>query len=275
MREYINLIQQLSEGTGIVGLSAGEIIKYDARFKKFIEYIEGKKPFTTVDGDEVIVDPREARRFLNLRAQDMFKGSLKARLSDGDEIALSSLAKTKDFGGAAPTAGQAPSAAGKEALIVKPGQIGIVDQNYPAEDFYEVIARNPALSSTDYGQVIQQLAQYIVSGEHVMLPKEYTGTEKEKVRKAIVDYAGEYLGVLALLYNRSRFPRKAQFQQWLGASIDELTLNFPSKANTNLADSYATITNLTTSHTLNISSKGTGGGAAPAISGLVVPDDVK
>ena len=46
MREYINLIQQLSEGTGIVGLSAGEIIKYDARFKKFIEYIEGKKPFT-------------------------------------------------------------------------------------------------------------------------------------------------------------------------------------------------------------------------------------
>jgi hypothetical protein len=275
MREYINLIQQLSEGTGIVGLSAGEIIKYDARFKKFIEYIEGKKPFTTVDGDKVIVDPREARRFLNLRAQDMFKGSLKARLSDGDEIALSSLAKTKDFGGAAPEAGQDPSSAGKEALLVKPGQIGIVDQNYPAEDFYDVIASNPTLSGTDYGQVIQQLAQYIVSGEYVMLPQEYKGAAKEKVRKAIVDYAGEYLGVLALLYNRSRFPRKAQFQEWLGGDINQISLNFPSKANNNLADSFATLTNSTTNHTLNISSKGTGGGAAPAISGLVIPEHVK
>jgi|694.fasta_scaffold14580_4 hypothetical protein len=274
MREYINLIQQLSEGTGIVGLSAGEIIKYDARFKKFIEYVQKRKPFTTVTGDEVIIDPREAKRFLDLRAQDMFRGNLKARQTDGEEIALSQLAKTKDFGGAAPAAGQAPSSAGKEALVVKPGQIGIVDQNYAAEDFYEVIAGNPTLSSTDYGQVIQQLAQYIVSGEYVMLPEEYKGAAKEKVRKAIVDYAGEYLGVLALLYNRTRFPRKAQFQQWLGGDINQISLNFPSKANNNLADSFATLTNSTTNHTLNISSKGTGGGAAPAISGLVIPDHV-
>lgn len=275
MREFINIIQQLSEGTGIVGLSAGEIIKYDARFKTFIEYIKGRKPFTTVDGNEVVIDPREAKRFLDLRAQDMFRGNLKARQTDGEEIALSKLAKTKDFGGAAPTAGQAPSTAGKEALLVKPGQIGIVDKDYPAEDFYEVIATNPTLASTDYGQVIQQLAKYIVSGEYVMLPEEYRGASKEKVRKAIVDYAGEYLGVIALIYNRTRFPKKAQFQQWLGAEINEITLNFPSKANNNLADSFATLTNSATSHTLNISSKGTGGGAAPAISGLVVPEHVK
>jgi hypothetical protein len=270
MREFINIIQQLSEAA--VGMSAGEIIKYESRFDKFIEYIKLKKPFTTVDGEEVIIDPREAKRFLDLRNQDMFRGILKARTTDGQEIPLSKLAKTTDFGGAAVAAGQEASTGGKEGLIVKPSQIGICDKNIPADSFYEVIAKNTVLSSTDYGQVIKQLAEYIVAGEYVMLPQEYQGKEKEKVRKAIVDYAGEYLGVLALLYNRSRFPRKAQFEQWLGAEIGQLTLNFPSKANTNLADSYATITNPNTSHTLNISSKGTGGGAAPAISGLKVPD---
>lgn len=270
MRDLINIIQQLSEAA--VGMSAGEITKYDNRFDKFIEYIQTRKPFTTIDGEEVIIDPREAKRFLDLRNQDMFRGILKARTTDGEEIPLSKLAKTTDFGGAAVAAGQEASTGGKEGLVVKPSQIGITDRNISAEDLYEVITKNQALSSTDYGKVIQQLAEYIVAGEYVMLPEDYRGKEKEKVRKAIVDYAGEYLGVLALLYNRSRFPRKSQFEQWLGSSIGELVLNFPSKANTNLADSYATITNPRTSHTLNISSKGTGGGAAPAISGLKVPD---
>ena len=273
MREFINLIQNLSEG--VVGMSAGEILKYETRFNKFIEYIKGKKPFTKLDGEEVIIDPREAKRFIDLRNNDMFKGNLKARTSAGDEIALSQLAKTLDFGGAAVAAGQDASEGGKEGLIVKPKDIGICNIDYPAENFYDVIARNKILASTDYGQVIQQLAEYIVAGEYVMLPEDYRGAEKEKVRKAIVDYAGEYLGVIALLYNRSRFPRKAQFQEWLGGGLDELTLNFPESATTNLADSYANITNKKTSHTLNISSKGTGGGAAPAISGLKVPDYIR
>lgn len=272
MRDILDLLQQINEA---VGMSAGEILKYEDRFNKFIHYIQSRTPFTTVDGGEVIIDPREAKRFVDLRNQDMFKGTLKARTTDGQEIPLSKLAKTLDFGGAAAAAGQDASQAGKEALIVKPSQIGICDQEFPAEDFYKVIISNKELSNTDYGKVIQQLAEYITAGEYVMLPEEYQGKEKEKVRKAIVDYAGEYLGVLALLYNRSRFPRKKQFEEWLGAGIDEITLNFPSKANNNVADSYATITNKNTSQTLNISSKGTGGGAAPAISGLIVPDYIR
>ena len=273
MRNFIDIIDMLAEAA--VGMSANEIKKYDWRFNKFIEYIKGRKPFTTVDGSEVTIDPREAKRFIELNDNDMFKGALSARTTDGQEIPLSKLAKTTDFGGAAVAAGQEASAGGKEALIVKPSQIGITDRNIAAEEFYDVIASNTILAGTDYGRVIQQLALYIISGEYVMLPEEYLGKDKEKIRKAIVDYAGEYLGVLALLYNRSRFPRRAQFEQWLGAGVDQLTLNFPSKANTNLADSYATITNPNTSHTLNISSKGTGGGAAPAISGLKVPDNLR
>lgn len=273
MREYINLIQNLSEAA--VGLSAGEIMKYEKRFLKFIEYITKRKPFTTVDGQEVVIDPREAKRFQQLYDTGMFKGNLKARQTDGDEIALSKLAKTLDFGGAAVAAGQDASTGGKEGLLVKPSQIGITDINIPSSELYSTIVNNEVLNSTDYGKVVIQLANYIVAGEYVMLPPEYQGKEKEKVRKAIVDYAGEYLGVLALLYNRSRFPRKAEFQQWLGGKTDDLIVNFPGKANTNLADSYAMITNAATSHSVNISSKGTGGGAAPAISGLKLPDTIK
>ena len=273
MRDLLNLIQNLTEGK--VGLSPGEITKYDWRFDKFIDYIVHGKPFTTMDGQEVVLDKDEAGKFLTMYQNGTFKGTLKAKIADSDDdISLSQLVKTGDFGGAAAAAGQEATAAGKEGLIVKPSQIGICDKNIASYDFYDVIRTNPALNSTDYGKVIIDLAEYITASEVAMLPEEYQEKDKEKVRKAIVDYAGEYLGVLALLYQRSAFPRKDAFEDWLGSSVDDLVLNFPSKANTNIADSYASISNPNTNHTINISSKGTGGGAAPAISGLKIPDSV-
>jgi len=273
MRNILNLLQSLSEAA--VGLSPGEIIKYEWRFKKFIEKITGRSPFTTVEGDEVLIDPREAKRFTELYAANQFKGGLKARTTTGEEIPLSRLAKTAELGGAAVAAGQEASTAGKEGLLVKPSSIGITDKDIPSSDLYDVIVSNPVLNSTDYGKVVIQLAEYIRAGEYVMLPEDYQKADKNKVLKAIVDYAGEYLGVLALVYNRSRFPKRAEFEQWLGGNTTDLTLNFPAKANNNLADSFATISNAKTGHTLNISSKGTGGGAAPAISGLKVPDYIR
>lgn len=273
MRDLINLIQQLNEG--VVGMSAGEIIKYESRFQKFIEKIRNKSPFTTIDGNQVVLDPSEAKRFEELYNNRQFVGRLMAKPMKGDPIPISSLAKTREFGGAAAAAGQDPAEAGKEALIVKPSDIMITDKNIPAHDFYETIINNKFLQRTDYGHVVMTLAMYIVSDEEVRFPERYLEADKAKVRTAIVDYAGEYLGILALLYNRSRFPAKARFLQWLGGSTDDLVLNFPSKANTNLADSYATITNPDTMHTLNISSKGTGGGAAPAISGLKISKEIE
>ena len=273
MRDLINILTNLSEGK--VGLSPGEINKYDWRFEKFIDYIKNGKPFTTMDNQQVVLDKSEADKFIKMQHYNTFKGNLKGKIADSeDEIPLSQLVKTGDFGGAAIAVGQEETAGGKEGLFVKPTQIGIVDKNIPSFEFYEMIQNNPVLNSTEYGKVIIDLANYIVSGEAVMLPEEYMSKDKQKIVKAIVDYAGEYLGVLALLYQRSEFPRKDKFEEWLGSSIDDLVLNFPSKANTNIADSYASITNPKTSHTINISSKGTGGGAAPAISGLKIPDSV-
>lgn len=272
MRDLINKVEKLSEAA--VGMSASEIAKYDWRFKKFIEYITQKKPFTTTDGGTVILDPIEAKKFQDMYDNGTFVGNLKAKKLDSfDTVSLGSLAKTQDFGGAAVAAGQAPAEAGKEALLLKPSQIGIVDRDIPAYDFYDQLVTNPVLNSTDYGKEVIKLAEYIVSGEIVMISEEYR--EKPKVKKAIVDYAGEYLGVLALLYRRSRFPKRAAFEEWLGGSIDDLTLQFPSKANMNLADSFAVLKNKKTQHSINISSKGTGGGAPPAISGLKIPAHIE
>ena len=273
MREYINLIQQLSEeastigadGVKAKGLYPEELKKRD-NFNLFISMIQGEKPFImNATGEQVILNQNEAKRMLQMFKAGDFKGKkVTISTADGDVINLGELRKTEEFGGST-----------KENLKLKPSNIGITDKNVPASDLYNMIATNSVLSETDYGQVVQQLAEYIVAGEYVQLPPEYTKKDKESERKGIVDYAGEYLGVLALLYGRSRFPRRQQFTDWLGTDIGNLDLNFPSAANNNIADSYAIISNPDTNHSLNISSKGTGGGAAPAISGLKVSDQIR
>jgi len=271
MRDLLNIIDILLEGKT---LSASEIIKYVPRFNKFIEYIENSKPFTKASGGEVILDPSEAERFQSMYDEGKFGGKVQAKTIDGDMIPLSTLVKTTDFGGASAAAGESAASAGKESFIVKPGQIGITDKNIPAKKLPSVIQNNEALSQTDYGQVIIQLSKDISKTGVAILPEDYKNKDKEKIRKATVDYAGEYLGVQALIQGVSDFPKRDEFIEWLGADLQSLNIVFPGSANNNLADSFASITNKQTSHTLNISSKGTGGGAAPAISGLKIPDHV-
>lgn len=277
MRDLINLLNSLNEA---INLAPSEL-KDPNRFEKFLWKIANGDPFLNKAREQVFLDPNEAERFRQLRVKNQFAGSLFAKTTDGDQIALSQLLKTNDLGGqqgdpnkpgAADVAG---TSAGKEALLVKPKTIQITDFDIPAKDLYKVIADNQILNSTEYGKTIIQLANEIVSGQAVVLPPEYQDKSMEKVRKAIVDYAGEYLGVLALVTGRTKFDNQKEFTKWLGAGVGELVINFPSKSNTNIADSYATVKNKKTSHSLNISSKGTGGGAAPAISGLKISDDIK
>ena len=256
MRELIDILTLLEDAASVgqdgvkaKGLYPDELKKRE-NFNVFITKINKGLPFIYhPTGEEVFIKRTEAKRMQQLMANGQFLGKRVTILTDdGNEINLGELRKTEEFGGSS-----------EENLKLKPSNIGITDKEIPATDLYEVIETNTTLSSTDYGQVVQQLAQYIVAGEYVQLPPEYTQKDKEHERKAIVDYAGEYLGVLALLYNRSRFPRKRQFDEWLGGDLGEVVLNFPSAANNNIADSYAVITNTSTSHSLNISSKGTGG----------------
>lgn len=269
MRDLITIIENsLSEAD----LSAGEIAKYPERFDTFITHIQDGKPFYTKTGEEVIVDPSEAKRFLQLKKQGQFRGSLKALDQNGREHALSSFLKTAEFGGASVKPGEDTSKS-KEGALVKPTQIGITDRPISASDLGSEIVNNQVLNSTPYGQVVAQMAEAISNGQPAVVPPELA--KQESIKKAIVDYAGEYLGVLALISGQSNFPNKKEFLKWLGGDLSGLTLNFPSKSNTQIADSFASITNPTTQHQINISSKGTGGGAPPSLSGLVIPEHVR
>jgi hypothetical protein len=244
-------------------------LKKRKNFELFLDKILSGSPFIdNMTGAEVYIDPSEAKRIKNLFDTDQFKGeAFTVMTTDGDPILLGSLRKTTEFGGSS-----------KENLLLKPSLIKITERDILASDLFQEIDNNPVLSSTLYGQEVQRLAAYIEMGERCMLSPEFTKKKdktSEAERKAIVDYAGEYLGVLALVNDRSRFPRKDKFKEWLGADLKSLIINFPKEANNNIADSYANIRNGDTNHRLNISSKGTGGGAAPAVSGLKISDALR
>lgn len=283
MRDLLDLIQQLSEASGVGNLAPSEFKMRAKRFETFVNKIKAGEPFTTIDDQEVIIDPKEAARFESIwdpKAQQFIdKSAQTAQLAKGSMydgqpiIKLSSLKKTTEFGGAGTKAGADATTGGKGNYQVKPNHIGICDMEIQATDLYETIVKNPVLNGTDYGKIIIELAHYIVAGESVTLPEE--AQKNDKLRAAIQDNAGEYLGVLALLYDRSRFNKKEDFEKWLGSSIGELVLNFPSTETENLADSYAEIKNSRTGHQVKISSKGKNGGAAPALSGLKVPDHLR
>lgn len=272
MRDILNLLDQIiNEAT----LSASQITKYPERFDAFISHIRDGRPFyTEADGTEVILRASEADRFLKMKEQGLFRGNVQGQDQQGNMWPLSGFRKTAEFGGASAVPGQdSTQELKKEGAQVKPSQIGITDQEISASQLANVIINNQVLQSTDYGRAVIEMAQSIVSGSPAVIPEQFV--KNEQIKKAIVDYAGEYLGVLALVYGQSKFPERDEFLEWLGSDLDSLVLFFPSAVANPLADSFASVTNSETGHTLSISSKGTGGGAAPSLSSLRIPDHLR
>ena len=266
MRDILNLIENILNEAPT--LAANELNKDVNRFNTFIQFIKTGQPFYTIAGKEVIIDPREANRFLQLKKTNDFRGTIQAQGQDGIKYPISGFIKTKEFGGHGAKPGS--KEVGKESAGFKPKQIGIVDQNIPAASLLKVIVNNPKLQASDSGQAVITAAKQIAAGKPAALPPEVMADKN--IVSAIRDYAGEYLGVLALINNQTDFPNRDAFLQWLGGDLKSLMLRFPSDETNPLADSYAEITNPTTAHQINISSKGKGGGAAPALSKLKVPD---
>lgn len=274
MNQYLtrNILDQLDFLAEDVTLNAGQINKYPWRFDKFIDMIRNGTPFYNTDKEEVVADPSEADRFQSLKDEDKFKGTLKIKLTTGEEIGLNKLLKTEELGGqAAKNDTESATEVGKETALLKPSLIGITDKEIPASELGSELINNEVLNSTEYGKAVINMAQEIMNGRNPTIPENIPTTLHSSIR----DYAGEYLGVLALIVGTSRFPRRKSFETWLGGSISDLTIVFPKSANTNIADSFATIKNKKTKHTINISSKGKAGGAPPSISGLKVPDHLK
>lgn len=145
-------------------------------------------------------------------------------------------------------------------------------QSIVAKNLFNSIYTNPTLDKAGgLGKAIKKAAYEISNG---VLPdlKEYD----EKTQKVIAIDAGEYLGILAMVHNVAEFPKKEAFLKFLNAAdLTELTLIFPGEQNSSLSDSYG-VQNSKTGQTILISSKGgigkTAVGAAPAISGLTIPE---
>jgi hypothetical protein len=276
MRDLLDKLDALTEDRTL----APNIINKNAeRFNSIIGYLRGpdarfyfaKQP-PGIGQPFVVAAPDLADEWETLKSQGQFSGTnVKVRDNQGRAWPVSAFLKTAEFGGQAAKPGEEGEIQ-KEAALLKPTQIGITDKPIAAGNLGKEIINNPTLQSTDYGRAVIQMAQQIMAGKNPVLPKELIGT---KIGTSIQDYAGEYLGVLAMVTGVSDFPYKEEFLEWLGGDLKSLTLEFPSKANTNIADSYASITNKNTNHKINISSKGEGGGAPPSVGGLKIPDEIR
>jgi len=167
-------------------------------------------------------------------------------------------------------AGGRASVSTKEKLLLKPSDI-FPDGQFSAQKVFDAVIQNKVLKSTDYGKFVIDIAKQIQQGKEPdisAVPTEF--------QKAIRDFAGEYLGVLALLNNTANFPSRAQFFEHLGVSnLNDIELYFPAKTNNPLADSIAKgqFKNKKTGNAILVSSKGDKG-AAPSVDNLKIPENL-
>jgi hypothetical protein len=255
-------------------LSLPKLLKDIGRFNNLVQNIKSGNPLYLADGTPVIIDPSEADALLKLHQSGdlQVKGQrLQLKAKDGTMYPLSSFLKTKDYGGQALVPGQEKtSAPTKEGLKLKPKDIGLSDKQIKAGQLGNTISSNSKLKESVVGQEVIKMAKTISEGNLPVL----SPTLDKASKSAINDYAGEYLGVWALIKGLTEFNNKEAFMKWLKMPLESLELFFPSKTNNSIADSYA-LMNPTTGHQINISSKGKGGGAPPSITGLEIPDHIR
>ena len=158
----------------------------------------------------------------------------------------------------------------KEDYVVKPSQI-FADEKFPASRVFDEVIQNKILQESEIGRHIIELAQQIQSGEvptFKNIPKEF--------QAAIRDYAGEYLGVLALIEGVANFPTRDQWYEHLGVeNLNDIVIYFPPESNNPLGDSEGYFQNKETGNIILISSKGGKKGAPPSITGLKIPDNLR
>jgi len=229
-----------------------------------------------------IVDAAVKARLKDLNAP---VPSIVINTEDGNSIALSKLEKAD----LQTSKGQATT-----DVNVQPLGIGVaadaVDKTVDVEtEIKQALANNKAIQGAnlhkiildntvldqagDLGVAIKQATTEITQGQ-IPFVKDY----ETKIQKVMAIDAGEYLGILQMVHDTANFPKKAAFLEFLETGdLDNMMVIFPGSQNSQLQDSYG-VQNSTTGHSIMISSKGgvgsTAAGAAPALSGLKVPDSL-
>jgi hypothetical protein len=250
--------------------------KYD-RPATLMKMIADGTPLTLLSGQPFVADNSPESMALYQADLDAKRApKLINKENPSAKVSTTQLLKTVDFGGhGVPTGTDATAVVNKTTLALKPVNIGIEDKLYNIDTLLSAIQTNETLSQTDHGKTVIVMAEQLAAGTIPTYPEEY---EKSKVA-AIQDDAGEYLGVLGLLHQTAlNFPTMREFQEHLGITdISGLTIEFPSKMNEPLGDSFAvkgSIQNPETGNRILISSKGKTG-AAPSITGLKIPADIE
>lgn len=249
--------------------------KYD-RPAILMKKIQAGEPLTLTSGGTVTIDnsPENLKNY-----QDALANKQLPKLIDKQTqkiVPMGKLLKTTEFGGHGVASGQDPtSVLNKTTLALKPVNIQIADKTFNKKSLVSEIVNNSTLQQTDHGKAVIEMAKQLSKGQ---VPQYSTEFQKPVVA-AIQDDAGEYLGVLGLLYQTAlNFPSMKEFMDHLDISdLGGLNITFPSKMNEPLGDSFAvkgTIRNPQTGNRILISSKGKTG-AAPSIAGLAIPEDLE
>ena len=161
------------------------------------------------------------------------------------------------------------AAGNKESFKVKPADVLAQYGTFASNRLANYIIKSPVLLKQNIGKYIIDLATQINKGQiadWTNIPKEY--------QSAISNYAGEYLGVLALLKGTADFPTKEKWLQHLGVdSINSIALDFPSETNFPLGDSIGSFKNTKEGTSIYISSKAGAKGAPPSLDNLKIPEE--
>jgi hypothetical protein len=265
-------------------------------------------PFTLTNGQPIWLkrEPAILKQLKSLTTYDYLNFPSKFTSADGRPVPLSSLEKTKVFGGDS----KIDNPMGKQALPVKPSDIGIVAQQidpdnkkekfdvdrpdvikvalqtgaFAASELPSKIQSDNILRSNPVGLKIIEMSKQISQGIVPDMPsrKEMPNTAIAAIR----DYAGEYLGVQQLVQGIANFPNSDAFYDFMDtgpAGLGNLMLYFPKSTNSPLADSLAiteknksyALQNTQTGHVIKLSAKGNKEGAPPSMDNLKVPDFIR
>ena len=242
----------------------------------FLWKVINSSPFITVDGEEVTIDPKEARKvrtWINTGPV----GTIVMKTIDGGEVKNTQLQKTTEFGSK-----ESQSIAIKPSDVFPSQDIDVEKFGtsmeammkagaFPANQLYSKISNNPAIVNLGrVGDAVIYMAKQITQGHAPEIPKDLTAEEL----KAIELYASEYLGVLSVIHNVAQFDKREGFMKWVGQDLGSLLLYLPKASNNPIADSYSLL-NRATGNALAISSKAAGKGAPPALTSLKIPNLVK
>ena len=161
------------------------------------------------------------------------------------------------------------SVSSKEAYSIKPSDI-FADERFPAPQVFDEVINNSVLQEQEIGNVIIGMAKEIQDGNDAQFKN-----IKDEFKSAVRDYAGEYLGVLALIGGTANFKTRDQWLEHLGVNdISSIFINFPKVSNFALGDSIGSFENAETGNMILISSKGGKMGAPPSLNSLKIPENL-